>query len=143
MSRFSHRQPVFTWGSVVLLSTLLLAPGVSASVAATLLQALVSGLPHAIAHYDAALTQQMPRRSSEEEESLRAAARDGAAYLVRLDTDPDHPENLTAALAVLMPTRGIIRVLDTGSVPARLAATFCLLPPGESRPGVPPRAPPV
>jgi|GEM_PF-4311519 hypothetical protein len=142
MSRFSHRQPIFSWSSVVLLSTLLLSPGVSAAVAATLLEALNRATPLRAIHTETP-TPPQPRRSSEEEEALRAAARDGAAYFVRFESDPDNPETISASIALWFPTRVVLVVPD--SVTVRLF-------PGLHRERVPrpalpatapPRAPPL
>jgi hypothetical protein len=144
MSRFSHRQPIFTWSSVVLLSTLLLAPGVSAAVVSTLLESLTRTYPQQAAHSEAARTNTQPRRSAEDEEALRAAARDGAAYVVHFDTDPDNPEGgIAAAIAVLLPTRITVAVPDNVALTSLSPDGAIPLPCRNGRETASPRAPPV
>lgn len=144
MSRFSHRQPILTWGSVVLLSTLLLAPGVSAAVISTLLESLTRTYPQQAARSEAARTNTQPRRSAEEEEALRAAARDGATYVVHFDTDPDNPDGgIAAAIAVLLPKRITVAVSDAIVLATVFPDNFTPSVYQSDRKTASPRAPPV
>jgi hypothetical protein len=147
MSKFSHRQPVWTWSSVVILSTLLLSPVATSALLRTLAQALPQNFgawtnvptPEGTPPERNTASQTPPRRSVEEEEALRAAARSGQVRAVRLDSDPD---NADAAIALFFPSRAIVRLPDTGATAARyrwdaspLFSTW--------RIAAPPRAPPA
>jgi hypothetical protein len=150
MSKFSHRQPVWTWSSVVLLSTLLLSPVATN----TLLRALAHALPQnagtwgsappapegtpAEQRQERASESQSPRRGTDEEEALRAAARNGQVRAVRLDSDPDSPDEF----ALFAPTRVLVRLPDAPAT-IRLRAGPETLPSAIPRSLSQPRAPPV
>jgi hypothetical protein len=161
MSAYRHRQPIWSWSSVVLLSTLLLSP----VAATTLLRAALSQtLPHNLAALavptdadgKAAPTRTdsgtLPRRASDEEEALRrAAARAGQLRAVRLDDDPYHPDQPTTpdhalVVALIAPARAAVSVPDTALTPAA-APTRALgdapLPTGHAARTSSPRAPPA
>jgi hypothetical protein len=143
MSRLTHRQPVWNWGTfgVVLLSTLLLSPVAGTALWHALFAAEYAPQQTApVSRGQQQAAAQAPRRVSPDEEALRAAARNGQLRAIRLDTDPDHPGEATIALVV--PTRTLLLVSDEATVasglPPRLEAAS---PPYAAAPSAP-RAPP-
>jgi hypothetical protein len=150
MSTFKHRQPIFSWSSVVLLSTLLLSP----MTAATLLHALTRAVPTVLTPFSDGQTAAAPpatatagvtRRANDEQEALRRAAlRAARLRAVRLDADP-HPllARLTGgAIALYVPLRTTERVPDVAAV--LLPRPEIQTPATRARliAPVPPRAPP-
>lgn len=154
--KYAHRQPIATWSGVVLLSALLLSP----VTAATFLRALAqSGTqPRAAEPANPAPNTGRPsgvptpntpsrRAADEETKALRAAALAGQFRAVRLDSDPDNPNNIApdyVDYAIILPARVVLRVPDDPALAA--------LPPSPDatasertalRRNTPPRAPPV
>jgi hypothetical protein len=154
MSKFSHRQPIWTWSSVVLLSTLLLSP-VTAN---TLLRAFAQTLPQqnagANTPADAGRTadnrgttptpaeQQAPRRSTDEGENIRAVARIRQLRAIRLDDDPEHPA-AAATLAFVLPERSVLSIPDDAALASLFAADPVAPPRAGALRDTPPRAPPA
>ena len=155
MGKYAHRQPIATWSGVVLLSALLLSP----VTAATFLRALAeSGNAPSRAAEPANPNNPTPntqhptpnaqsrRAADEETKALRAAALAGQFRAVRLDSDPDNPDNIApdyVDYAILLPARAVLRVPDDPALAA--------LPPSPDatpaerhalRRNTPPRAPP-
>ncbi|GAB4455163.1 MAG: hypothetical protein OHK0029_10810 [Armatimonadaceae bacterium] len=142
MSRFSHRQPVFSWSSVVILSTLLLAPGVSATVATALWEVLAQrSVAQTTPGSEGARPASQPRRSADEE--TLHAAKNGATYVIRFDSDPDFPDSVTASIAIWVPTRAILHFPETG-LPPHFGGEYSVSAQARTVQGIlPPRAPPT
>jgi hypothetical protein len=156
MSKFSHRQPIWTWSSVVLLSTILLSP-VTAN---TLLRALAQTLPQQNAgtstpadagrtaadnrgaNTPAPAEQRAPRRTADEGEAIRAAARIRQLRAIRFDDDPEQPAS-AATLAFVLPERSVLSIPDDDALASLFAADPVAPPRAGALRDTPPRAPPA
>jgi len=165
MSRFTHRQPVWGTISVVLLSALFLSPMTGAALLHALAldavwhlaearsqatpQPVTNGEHPAAPQPQAVSPATAPRRTSEEDEdALRRATDELREQLrqLRFPRDPDIAAHRLAAeaLVVVLPTRTVLLVPDTGPCcrPDRMADEHLSPRAAAARPAAP-RAPPV
>jgi hypothetical protein len=161
MSRFSHRQPVWTFSTVVLLSTLLLSPVATSAVLRALMQSMLSGErisvypteqsanpTNANRHRPASEAERQPEEPRRiEEDSFESTASDGERLLPVPENDCENraesvtSTNSLADLAFLLPTRIVLMVPDDPRL-TRLPPFANVVLRWEVRLPVPPRAPP-
>lgn len=162
MSRFSHRQTVWTFGPVVLLSTLLLSP-VTASI---VLRALLQAMPHDGLQATVRLVERTTpqngsplRQESSEAERLGQPRRteeevsgdqemEGERYVPQPENEPDVRNtayvrtDVLSDIALCLPTRIVLTVPDDIRL-TLLPSTVRLTERRDGQSSTPPRAPPV